>query len=49
MEALRVHRDGPVLRVTLDRLVWATQRRRPVVADLAREVRFGLFDRPVLD
>ncbi|QQS24527.1 MAG: fused acetyl/propionyl-CoA carboxylase subunit alpha/methylmalonyl-CoA decarboxylase subunit alpha [Actinomycetota bacterium] len=37
------------LRVTLDRLVWATQRRRPVVADLAREVRFGLFDRPVLD
>jgi acetyl/propionyl-CoA carboxylase alpha subunit/acetyl-CoA carboxylase carboxyltransferase component len=34
------------LRATLDRLVAATQRGRPVVADLAREVRYRLFDEP---
>ncbi len=37
------------LRDTLDRLVEATQRDLPVVADLAREVRYQLVDRPVVD
>ena len=36
-------------RDTLDRLVEATQRDQPVVADLAREVRYQLVDRPVVD
>ena len=35
-------------RGTLDALVAATQRRHPVVADLAREVRFGIVDEPRL-
>ncbi|HEY5876061.1 MAG TPA: carboxyl transferase domain-containing protein, partial [Ilumatobacteraceae bacterium] len=35
-------------RTTLDVLVAATQRRQPVVADLAREVRFGIVDEPRL-
>ena len=35
-------------RRTLDALVAATQRRHPVVADLAREVRFGIVDEPRL-
>ncbi|MEZ5114968.1 MAG: carboxyl transferase domain-containing protein [Candidatus Nanopelagicales bacterium] len=35
-------------RATLDRLVSATSRSNPVVADLAREVRFRLVDEPVL-
>ena len=35
-------------RRTLDALVAATQRRHPVVADLAREVRFGIVDEPLL-
>ncbi len=37
------------LRDALDRLVAATQRDHPVVADLAREVRYELIDRPVID
>jgi acetyl/propionyl-CoA carboxylase alpha subunit/acetyl-CoA carboxylase carboxyltransferase component len=36
------------VRSTLDRLITTTQRNRPVVADLAREARFRLFDEPVL-
>jgi acetyl/propionyl-CoA carboxylase alpha subunit/acetyl-CoA carboxylase carboxyltransferase component len=40
---------GEHLRETLDRLVAATQRDHPVVADLAREVRFEAIDRPVVD
>ena len=35
-------------RRTLDALVASTQRRHPVVADLAREVRFGIVDEPLL-
>ena len=37
-----------VRRGTLDRVVAATQRRYPVVADLAREVRYGIVDEPRL-
>ncbi len=37
------------LRDTLDRLVAATQRDHPVIADLAREVRFEAIDRPIVD
>ena len=37
------------LRELLDRLVAATERREPVVADLARAVRYRLFDEPVIE
>jgi acetyl/propionyl-CoA carboxylase alpha subunit/acetyl-CoA carboxylase carboxyltransferase component len=37
------------LRETLDRLVVATQRRRPAVAELARGVRFACFERPLIE
>ncbi|MCK2215893.1 ATP-grasp domain-containing protein [Actinomadura sp. ATCC 31491] len=44
------HRDvltpGPELRDLLDRLATAAQVRHPVVADLARDVRFHYFDEP---
>ncbi|MGB8859532.1 MAG: carboxyl transferase domain-containing protein [Ilumatobacteraceae bacterium] len=40
---------GEQLRETLDRLVAATQRDHPVIADLAREVRFTAIDRPIVD
>ncbi|HET7303267.1 MAG TPA: carboxyl transferase domain-containing protein [Segeticoccus sp.] len=36
-------------RDALDRLARASQRRFPVVADLARSVRFGWFDQPAVD
>jgi acetyl-CoA carboxylase carboxyltransferase component/pyruvate/2-oxoglutarate dehydrogenase complex dihydrolipoamide acyltransferase (E2) component len=39
---------GPELRELLDRLVAETQGREPAVHDLAREVRYRRFDRPVL-
>jgi acetyl/propionyl-CoA carboxylase alpha subunit/acetyl-CoA carboxylase carboxyltransferase component len=39
--------DG--LRDALDRLVTATQGRDPIVADLARELRFARFDAPVIE
>ena len=37
------------LRDALDRLVAVTQRDHPIVADLAREVRYQVIDRPVID
>jgi acetyl-CoA carboxylase carboxyltransferase component len=40
--------DDGALRACLDHLVAATVHRYPVVADLAREVRFHRFDEPVL-
>ena len=40
---------GEQLRDTLDRLVAATQHDHPVIADLAREVRFEAIDRPIVD
>jgi acetyl-CoA carboxylase carboxyltransferase component/biotin carboxyl carrier protein len=39
---------GPELRELLDRLIAETQGREPAVHDLAREVRYRRFDRPVL-
>ncbi|MEQ8834058.1 MAG: biotin carboxylase N-terminal domain-containing protein [Miltoncostaeaceae bacterium] len=36
------------LKETLDRLVVATQRRRPAIAELARGVRFAGFERPLI-
>jgi acetyl/propionyl-CoA carboxylase alpha subunit/acetyl-CoA carboxylase carboxyltransferase component len=48
------HRDdltgfaGPDLRARLDRLAAATQGRRQVVADLARDMRFSFLDQPLL-
>ncbi|MDH3227859.1 MAG: fused acetyl/propionyl-CoA carboxylase subunit alpha/methylmalonyl-CoA decarboxylase subunit alpha, partial [Thermoleophilia bacterium] len=36
------------LKETLDRLVVATELRHPAVGELARRVRFSIFDRPVL-
>jgi acetyl-CoA carboxylase carboxyltransferase component len=38
----------PVLRDLLDRIIAATQGREPAVHDLAREVRYRGFDRPLL-
>ncbi len=40
---------GEQLRDTLDRLVAATQRDHPVVADLAREVAYAAIDRPLVE
>jgi acetyl/propionyl-CoA carboxylase alpha subunit/acetyl-CoA carboxylase carboxyltransferase component len=40
---------GETLKACLDQLLAATTHRFPVVADLAREVRFNAFDKPVLD
>jgi acetyl-CoA carboxylase carboxyltransferase component/biotin carboxyl carrier protein len=40
---------GPDLRAALDRLSEATDGRDPVVADLARQVRFAYFDGPVIE
>ena len=40
---------GEQLRETLDRLIAATQHDHPVIADLAREVRFEAIDRPIVD
>ncbi len=40
---------GPELRAALDRLSEATDGRDPIVADLARQVRFAYFDRPVIE
>ncbi|MDQ6804638.1 MAG: fused acetyl/propionyl-CoA carboxylase subunit alpha/methylmalonyl-CoA decarboxylase subunit alpha, partial [Actinomycetota bacterium] len=37
------------LRETLDRLIVATQLRYPVVGELARSVRFRLFDQPLIE
>ncbi|MCC5949717.1 MAG: ATP-grasp domain-containing protein [Nitriliruptoraceae bacterium] len=37
------------LRITLDRLIAATQVREPVVGDLARRTRYRCFDQPRLD
>ncbi len=39
---------GPGLRELLDRMVADTQGREPAVHDLAREVRYRVFDRPLL-
>ncbi len=39
----------PAVRALLDRLVQATRNRYDVVADLATDVRFHLFDEPVLE
>ena len=39
----------PGLRDTLDHVIEATRRRHPSVASLARAVRYGLFDRPLVD
>ncbi|HEX6695559.1 MAG TPA: carboxyl transferase domain-containing protein [Solirubrobacteraceae bacterium] len=39
---------GTVFREALDHLVAATEGRDPVVADLAREVRYRAFDQPVI-
>jgi len=39
---------GDALRECLDHLIAATVHRHPVIADLAREVRFQRFDEPVL-
>ena len=39
---------GDDFRDVLDRLVIALEGRDPVVADLAREVRFRYFDEPVI-
>ena len=39
---------GPGLRELLDRMVADTQGREPAVHDLAREVRYRVFDRPIL-
>ncbi|SDB80718.1 Acetyl/propionyl-CoA carboxylase, alpha subunit [Raineyella antarctica] len=41
--------DAPAARALLERVIRATQRRFPVVADLARSVRFGWFDQPIVD
>ena len=43
-----VQGDGGEFREVLDRLVAALEGRDPVVADLAREVRFRYFDEPVI-
>ncbi|HZU54911.1 MAG TPA: carboxyl transferase domain-containing protein [Actinocrinis sp.] len=43
------HAAGPGLRSLLDRLAAAAQSRHPVVADLARDVRFRYFDEPLLE
>lgn len=53
----RLLRDAPdltdpmreALRQTLDRLIIATQLRHPAIGDLARRVRFSLFDLPAVD
>ncbi|MEJ7892450.1 MAG: biotin carboxylase N-terminal domain-containing protein [Solirubrobacteraceae bacterium] len=37
------------LHVTLDRLIVAAQLRHPAVGELARSVRFGVFDQPVIE
>jgi len=37
------------LHETLDRLIVAAQLRHPVVGELARSVRFGVFDQPVIE
>jgi biotin carboxyl carrier protein len=42
-------RPHPSFRGLLDRIVAGTRVRMPAVSDLAREVRFRLFDRPQLD
>ncbi len=39
---------GPELRALLERLIAETQGREPAVHDLAREVRWRVFDRPIL-
>lgn len=39
----------PGLRILLDLLIDTTQVRDPVIADLARQVRYRYFDQPVLD
>ncbi|WP_231919905.1 ATP-binding protein [Microlunatus soli] len=36
-------------RALLERMVRATQRRFPVIGDLARSIRFGWFDQPIVD
>ncbi len=40
---------GPALRSVLDKLMKATQRRFPVVGDLARAVRYRWFDEPIIE
>ncbi len=42
-------RDLDDLREALDRLVLALEGRDPIVADLAREVRFRYFDEPIIE
>ncbi|MER7607727.1 carboxyl transferase domain-containing protein [Nocardioides sp. NPDC127503] len=41
--------DAAAVRALLERMVRATQRRFAVVGDLARSVRFGWFDQPLVD
>jgi acetyl/propionyl-CoA carboxylase alpha subunit/acetyl-CoA carboxylase carboxyltransferase component len=41
--------EGSELREVLDHLIDATRAREPVVADLARELRFRAFDEPMLE
>ena len=41
--------EGSELREVLDHLIEATRAREPVVADLARELRFRAFDEPILE
>jgi acetyl-CoA carboxylase carboxyltransferase component/biotin carboxyl carrier protein len=40
--------NRPELRDLLDRMIAVTQRREPAIHDLAREVRYRCFDRPVV-
>jgi acetyl-CoA carboxylase carboxyltransferase component/biotin carboxyl carrier protein len=40
--------DRPELRDLLDRMIAVTQRREPAIHDLARDVRYRCFDRPVV-
>ena len=43
-----VDRVGPEFREVLDRLEAATERREPMVADVARQLRNGYYDQPVI-